>query len=327
MHINQIFELSMIMDKEKFKKVLRNKSNVSEYGENEEEYIDKSLESDGLVFIYRNSQYKKKIKIIANPILLIGRNKFDPDKLIRKLDKYISRYFDSRYQLDDFTLSGMTLAVDINVHNQDNVSDYLEILHRIGKVKGFSPIYNECLDDNTSFCLDGNSNGIQFLIYDLENLLKTQLRATNIGRKKLEVIAAETQGILRAEVRLAKPKAIRNYTDATDISGQITELVKDCQDIFMDTFTHVIPFGDYYKKDKAVEIIRGSVKDSIIRRKMLQLLALIPEKKSLQLAQKAMNCRNIEKVMETFAKINLSPVTISKRQDTRYLESLYAYLL
>jgi len=39
-----------------------------------------------------------------------------------------------------------------------------------------------------------------------------------------------------------------------------------------------------------------------------------------------MNCRNIEKVMEAFAKIDLSPVTISKRHDVKHLENLYAYL-
>lgn len=59
---------------------------------------------------------------------------------------------------------------------------------------------------------------------------------------------------------------------------------------------------------------------------MLQLLALIPEKKSLYLAQKAMNCRNIERVMDEFARINVSPVTISKRHDVKNLENLYAYL-
>ena len=60
---------------------------------------------------------------------------------------------------------------------------------------------------------------------------------------------------------------------------------------------------------------------------MLQLVTLIPEKKSLYLAQKAMNCRNIEKVMEEFAKINLSPVTVSKRHDVQHLTNLYSYLV
>lgn len=121
-----------------------------------------------------------------------------------------------------------------------------------------------------------------------------------------------------------KPKAVRAYTDADDVSGQIAELLKDNRNIFLDTFTQIIPFGDFYKKDKAVEIIRKEVADSIMRRRMLQLLVLIPEKKSLRLAQKAMNCRNIEKIMDSFAKINLSPVTISKRHNVKYLENFYA---
>ena len=131
-------------------------------------------------------------------------------------------------------------------------------------------------------------------------------------------------GILRAEVRLMKPKAVRAYTDADDVSGQIADLLKDNRNIFLDTFTQIIPFGDFYKKDKAVEIIRKEVADSIMRRRMLQLLVLIPEKKSLRLAQKAMNCRNIEKIMDSFAKINLSPVTISKRHNVKYLENFYS---
>ncbi|MCI9601563.1 MAG: hypothetical protein HFI17_13830, partial [Lachnospiraceae bacterium] len=122
-------------------------------------------------------------------------------------------------------------------------------------------------------------------------------------------------------------KAIRAFTDAEDVAGQIEELLKNSQDIFMDTFTRIIPFGDFYKKDKAAALVRKEVSDSIMRRRMLRLLVLIPEKKSVHLAQKAMNCRNIEKVMAAFAKINLSPVTISKRQDVKYLENIYAYFL
>lgn len=60
---------------------------------------------------------------------------------------------------------------------------------------------------------------------------------------------------------------------------------------------------------------------------MLHLVELIPQKKSLYLAQKAMECRNIEKVMKEFAKINLSPITISKRQDIKWLKNIYEYLV
>ena len=49
---------------------------------------------------------------------------------------------------------------------------------------------------------------------------------------------------------------------------------------------------------------------------MLKLIDLIPEKKSLLLAQKALNSRKVYDVMEGFAKIGVSPVTISKRCST-----------
>jgi len=154
-----------------------------------------------------------------------------------------------------------------------------------------------------------------------------QLRSADAERKELQSASERTKGVLRAEVRLTRPKAIRACTDAEDTTGQIIELVEKCQDVFLDTFARIIPFGNFYKKDKAIEIVRQEVNDSIMRRKMLRLVALIPEKKSLRLAQKAMNCRNIEKVMDAFAKINLSPVTISKRQETKHLENLYSYFL
>jgi len=103
-------------------------------------------------------------------------------------------------------------------------------------------------------------------------------------------------------------------------------LTKKRQRIFLDTFARIVPFGNFYKKGTATEIIRKEIKDTIMRRRMLRLLALIPEKKSLYLAQKAMNCRNIEKVMDAFAKIDLSPVTISKRHDVKHMENLYSFL-
>ena len=174
--------------------------------------------------------------------------------------------------------------------------------------------------------MDGNSNDIEFFFFFLEGVIADQISNIRTDRKKLRSMAKESEGFLRAEVRLAKPKAIRTYTNATDISKQIAVLLENSQDIFRDVFTHIIPFGEYHKKDKAVGIIQRNVKDSTMRRKMLRLLALVPEKKSLYLAQKVMNCRNIEKVMDVFAKINVSPVTISKRQDIKYLKNIYSYL-
>ena len=323
MNLNQILELSMVLDNEHFQKVFPRLYKGEGYiVESREEYIDQSLSSKGITVIYRDSQYKKKIRLIVNTYLLAD-DVSDIDRLTRKLDKRIIEYFNGKYRIDDFTLSGINFVADMDVGTRANAMAYLKVFQRIGRVKGFSLISYECFDDNASFCLSGNSNGIEFLLYDLEKAFMRQLKSANADWKKLKPI----KGILRAEVRLMKPKAVRAYTDADDASGQIADLLKGSRNIFLDTFTQIIPFGDFYKKDKAVEIIRKEVADSIMRRRMLRLLVLIPEKKSLHLAQKSMNCRNMEKIMDAFAKISLSPVTISKRHDVKYLECLYTFLL
>ena len=86
----------------------------------------------------------------------------------------------------------------------------------------------------------------------------------------------------------------------------------------MDTFARAIPFGDFYKKDMAVEILRKDVSDDTLRRKMLRLLVLIPDKKSLHLAQKELRKKDADMVMRRFAEISLSPVTISKRHNKKF---------
>ena len=328
MYINQIFELSMVLDHERFHQVFKHvHSKIGCIENGEDEYIDQSLEEKGITVIYRDSPYKKKIKLIVNTEQLLNGCEFDPDKVTRKLNKRIGEYFDFKYKLDDFILSGMRLVMDINVGTHDAVMAYLKVLRRINRVKGFSPVSYECFEDVDSFCLDGNSNGIEFMIYDLEGLYRKQFREGDIGRKRFKELIKESEGMLRTEVRLAKIRAVRVYAGEKDIFRQIINLSEKRHNIFLEVFIKIIPFGDFYKKGKAEEIIRQEIKDTRLRRRMLRLVELIPEKKSLYLAYKALNCRNIEKVVEAFAEINLSPVTISKRQNVKWMKNIYEYML
>lgn len=328
MYINQIFELSMVLDNKRFHQVFKDVYSKGSYMEKtEDEYVDRSLEEKGMMVIYRDSQYKKKIKLTVNIRQLLNGCEFDADKVTRKLNKRIGEHFGFKYKLDDFILSEMRLVMDINVGSCESVQAYLKVFQRIGKVKGFSPASYECFEDVDSFCLDGNSNGIEFMIYDLEGLYRKQFREGVIGQKRFKELIKGSEGILRAEVWLVKTKAVRAYAKGEDIFRQIINLCEKRQDIFLEIFVRIIPFGDFYKKGKAEEIIWREIKDARLRRRMLRLMELIPEKKSLCLAQKAMDCRNIEKVMDSFAKINLSPVTISKRYEIKRLNCLYDYLL
>lgn len=327
MYINQIFELSIVLDHERFHKVFKYANGKMKFMENmEDEYIDRTIEGKGVMIIYRDSRYKKKIKLIVNVERLLDSNKSDPEKIVRKLNKRIGEYFEYKYTLDDFFISGMRIAVDINVGTHNDVEAYLKVLRRIGRVKGFSPVRYECFEKVDSFCLEGNSNGIDFMIYNLEGLYR-QLNEDHSKHKKLKSMIRGAEGILRAEVRLTKTKTVRIYADKEDISAQIIALSEKCQDIFLEIFERIIPYGDFYKKGKAEEMIRAEIKDDRLRRRMLRLVELIPEKKSLYLAQKTLNCRNMEKVVEAFARINLSPITISKRHEIKHLRSLFSYFL
>ena len=328
MYINQIFELSMVLDNKRFYQVFKHVYNKNGYMEKkEDEYIDKSLEEKGIKVVYRDSQYKKKIKLFVNIGRLLNGCEFDPNKVARKLNKRIGEYFDFKYKLDDFILSGMRLVTDTNVGSHENVQAYLKVFRRISRVKGFSPVSYECFEDVDCFCLDGNSSGVEFMIYDLVGSYRKQLKEGDTGRKRFKGLIKESEGILRTEVRLAKTKAVRVYAGEKDIFRQIINLSEKRKDIFLEIFVRIIPFGDFYKKGKAEEIIWREIKDARLRRRMLRLVELIPEKKSLYLAQKAMEYRNMEKVVEAFAKINLSPVTIGKRHGVKYLKNVYDYIV
>lgn len=325
MYLNYVFELSMVLDNEKFHKLLTKVCNRLEYLE-DNKYVDRTLSSKGIVVTYQGKQYKKKVQITINSSVMLDCGDLDSDELIHKLERCIRDYFGLKYSLNDFNFKKIIFMADIDVSSREKVSAYIKVLQRIGKVKGFSPISYDCLDDDIGFCLDGNSNGIQFLIYDLEGLLTGQFIKNETNHKKLKSIIENSEGVLRAEVRLTQPKTVRAYTDETDTSKQLAVLLEKKWDIFLDTFVRVVPFGTFHKKDTAIEIIQREVKNMTLRRRMLRLVALVPEKKSLLLAQKALNYRRIDDVMETFAKINVSPITISKRHDVKHLKCLYSYL-
>lgn len=326
MYINHVFEFTMVVESDKFHKLLNRACDKIEDLDNNK-YVDQTLASKGILITYHDKQYKKKVHLTVYPNAILDGDAPDKDnisKLIRKLENRIDEYFNSKYRLNDFNLNRITLTTDINVRDRDKVSAYIKVLQRVGKVKGFSPSRDSC--DDISFCLEGNSNGVEFAVYNLEKLLRERLEETERGQKQLKTIIGKSEGLLRVEVRLTEPKAIRDYTDESSTSEQIAALAEKSQDIFLDIFQRVVPFGDFYKKDKAVEIIRNTVTDRPIRRRMLRLLELVPEKKSLLLAQKALDYRRIDDVMDMFAAVELVPITISKRHEVKHLRNLYYFL-
>jgi hypothetical protein len=121
MYLQNTIELSLTLDTEKFHKLLAKAYSNAELSDNDE-YVDKSMLSKGIMVTYRDSQYKKKIRLTVNSAWVLDSGETDPDKLIRKLEKRINDYFGSKYRLNDFTLTGLNLSTDIDVRSREKAT-------------------------------------------------------------------------------------------------------------------------------------------------------------------------------------------------------------
>lgn len=69
MFLNHTFELSMILDSGPFQKIFTTKASyLKELGD---EYLDTSLSVKGLTIIYRDSCYKKKVRVLVNAGIVV----------------------------------------------------------------------------------------------------------------------------------------------------------------------------------------------------------------------------------------------------------------
>ena len=94
----------------------------------------------------------------------------------------------------------------------------------------------------------------------------------------------------------------------------------------MKWFIYIIPYGHFHTLKNAEKIVSNSNFSNPKKKKMLRLLRLISEKKSLYLAVKELNTRNISEVIKCFEKLDLSPITISKHKKISSLPNLYDYI-
>ena len=298
--------------------------------------VDDALAPYGITVEYHNCDYRKMVKFRINPSEVLGGNDlhlWKPDKkatktMIKLLDSYIFDYLNCCYELNDLMLTRVEFTANLDV-GKKNVPAYINIMHKIGKVKKFSNKYSKFdfasdkINKIHSFDLEGNTNGIAFTVYDKEADLK---------KKGKENKAKKAEGILRIEVRLKKRKAVKqvihNFTDKDDLTTkqQIKLMAKNSREIFLATFVDIVPYGDFYRLKDAERFVTNSDFKKHQKDKMLRLLRLIPEKKSLYLAMKELNVRNANDVLMWFAKLNLSPITISKRANVDFLRNLYSYL-
>ena len=125
MQIKSILELTLGLDKERFRKIFIKMCGKKR--RDDEKYIDYSLDSEGITIAYRNSQYKKRITFTVDPSGAINYDNLDESlpKFIRNLDRAVTKYFNAKYELKDFALSKMILSTDIDLRARPRESSRL----------------------------------------------------------------------------------------------------------------------------------------------------------------------------------------------------------
>lgn len=235
---NILFELSMTLTNSEFKRLVNMKRlELSSLPNRDDDYLDFSANDKGMLAVYRDSTYKKKVSLIFDMGKALSSAEFTPEKICRKIQKRISKYFNSTYSIDEFVLKRAVMVRDIDVGSRESVCSYLSVLGRIRMVKGYSPAKSFGTDEQTSFSLEGNSNGVCFTVYSLES----HMRRYNTNSKQFA-------GILRSEVHLTKQNAISEITGSSKTVCRITEIVEQAEAIFRSVFYHIIPCGNFYKK-------------------------------------------------------------------------------
>ena len=273
------------------------------------EYIDDTKRHKGMTVVYHAGHYKKKVSVLFDlPTLLPYARTFE--SLPKKVHKRLRKYFGNQLGQLRFLFSSASIAVNLDLGSHDTVADYLTVLRRIGRVKGYT-LKSDCGIGGTPSYLNwvGNSNAAALCLY---------------GSRTTQ---GEAGGILRAEVQLRKSKAVCRNTKTTDPEKQIIEVAEKAEKIFLRVFAAVIPYGAFLKQRDAVRLIQAKVSDVRLREKMWRLVALIPTKKSLFGALKAAGCRNTHGLLDAFADIDLSPITISKRHHCPQLANIYDLIL
>lgn len=113
MMINQLSEITMLLDNDHFQKALDWASTKSGYlGEHGKDCNDLSMTEKGTKSIYRTSQYKKKVRLIVNTGLLLGDSPISGDKMKPKANLDYTDADDVPGEIIELTRNSMAIFTD-----------------------------------------------------------------------------------------------------------------------------------------------------------------------------------------------------------------------
>lgn len=291
-------------------------------------YITEGLKEEGFTYIQLISKkvdgrYKynfMQMRIIMNPVKLIGRNKLEVIEMdlleeVRKVfTEKMQKIHTSLPKLDYWTINRIDYAVNINT---PYVEEYIKLFQRGDKPRNFKELY--CSKSKTRKQLDGSfylfNDSVAINFYNKENERLSQ-NFNKDGAKEL----------LRLEVQCKKPKTntikTKNEFDSRHLGHYLSQEISYQQLEYY--YKKTIGDGDYYKLSEAIKIVQDSNYTSKTKDKLTEVLRAVSKHRSIWRTREESkynkNCFN--RYLKRIRELGINPVTIPSRWKVEYLSCI-----
>lgn len=245
---------------------------------------------------------------------------------LNSADTMLTGEFGEDFAINNLELSRVDYCINVNVGSGENVRAYINLLYRCDMRKGYKVIGLECpdFDSTKGYTARNDIVGTEISFYDKQKQLE---------QRKYED-SERASGILRIELRLTKSKAVKEHTEGCiNNHERIVYCIGNSRREILAVVRQLIPDGDYYSMKEARAIVRKSVKNQKLRKRMLEMLMLTKKLDSIRLAKKELRDKDpkikheyFNIMMEEFENIGVNPVVLDKKLGGSTLASLFRYL-
>lgn len=236
----------------------------------------------------------------------------------------ITEWLGEKYIFNELYLCRVDLCVNVDVGSPENVTQYIRQLYKTNMRRSFKirGLKNPDINKNAGFTATNEDEGLELAAYNKKHQLEAELG----------IPAQEHENILRIEFRLKKESTIDKFTNNSYSNDEkIIDLIQRSKNIMLAALPMLLPDGDYYKLNNAIDIVHDRIKSYRLRDCMELILRLTADKHGLKSARKAMRKAGvagnlISDAIAAFNDIGVNPVTLKKNAKVKFLPSLYKYL-
>lgn len=219
--------------------------------------------------------------------------------------------------IKNFYLKRVDFCTNICLSSCDAVNEYMKLLHqgsypyKFNRLQEYSNSQRKWIATKNSFTV--NSKHIQFSLYNKYKQLKEE--ANKYSLDEIE----EAKGIIRIELRIERSVINRkekkyDLEDAYAFLGFASQMAnEDIPRYLKMTYGS----GNFVTYKRAKEIIENAHYRESTKDLLLQMLSAVKETRSLQSVKKALGKKDYSKCMRLFNKLEISPITINKRANSK----------